>query len=115
MSASQHPTTSASPAQLRLLSPGAEPQTVALDAGRNSIGRAANNHVTVEAPTVSDLHCEVEITPTSAIVRDLGSTNGTFVNGEPVQEGVIQSGQTLRVGDVELLFERPDMEMPALS
>jgi pSer/pThr/pTyr-binding forkhead associated (FHA) protein len=43
-------------------------------------------------------------------VRDCGSTNGTFVDGTPVKESILLPGQTLRVGDVELLVA--DTEIP---
>jgi len=42
---------------------------------------------------------------TSALVKDIGSTNGTFINQFPIQEAVLQSGQTLQLGNVEMGYE----------
>ena len=42
-------------------------------------------------------------------VRDCSSTNGTFLEGEPVLEAVLAAGQILRLGDVELLVENADV------
>lgn len=80
---------------------------VGLDPGKNTVGRSAANTIQVDHPTVSDAHCEIELGSESAIVRDLGSTNGTFVRGEPVREAVLHSGEKLRVGEVEFTLELP--------
>lgn len=39
------------------------------------------------------------------VVRDLGSTNGTFINGQRVNEALVSSGQVLRLGNLELVFD----------
>ena len=78
---------------------------ITLRPGRNRLGRHADNDVEIRDESVSGHHCE--ITPDTGGLRvvDLGSTNGTFVEGEPIQEAVVQPGQRLQVGAVELLFE----------
>jgi len=78
---------------------------ITLRPGRNRLGRHADNDVAINDESVSGHHCE--ITPDTGGLRvvDLGSTNGTFVDGEPIQEAVVRPGQRLQVGTVELLFE----------
>lgn len=80
--------------------------------GVNRVGRHADNDVQIEDDSVSGYHCELTPEAFGIVVRDLGSTNGTFIEGEPVEEAVLQTGQTLQIGTVQLLFE-PPVRMPA--
>ena len=79
---------------------------VELTNDRSSLGRATTNDVVVLLdPTVSRLHAVIERYPTGFCVRDLGSANGTFVNGEPVRgETRLQTGDELRLGNSRLTF-----------
>ncbi len=64
------------------------------------IGRSLDNDICLADELVSAFHCIVERThPAKVIVRDLGSTNGTFINGVRVAECELVSGASLRVGD----------------
>ncbi len=76
-----------------------------LTPGLNSVGRTSDNDRCIPHPSVSTHHCQLWVTGQSVMVRDLGSTNGTFVDGVAVREADLHSGQTLRLGDVELLFD----------
>ena len=73
---------------------------------RSSLGRATTNDVVVLLDaTVSRLHAVIECYPTGFCVRDLGSANGTFVNGEPVRgETRLRTGDELRLGNSRLTF-----------
>jgi CheY-like chemotaxis protein len=75
-----------------------------------TIGRAEGNMFQIVAPSVSGRHCEVRLQDGELVVRDLLSTNGTFANGKKIIEGSLKPGQTLRLGEVELLFEAPEPE-----
>jgi len=85
-----------------------------------TIGRDAQNDVPVEGTWVSRQHVRIAWTGTEYIVEDLGSTNGTFVNGERVGgPRALRSGDFLQLGEqVELAFEvrvsAPLHEEPAL-
>jgi hypothetical protein len=79
-----------------------------LKPGLNRIGRSADNHFQVTEPSVSTNHCEVVLSDANVLVRDLGSTNGTFVDGEPVEEAILEPGHTLQLGNLELRLEAPD-------
>ncbi len=70
-----------------------------------TIGRGDSNTFQVVEPSISGRHCEVQLRGAELVVRDLLSTNGTFVAGKKVSEAVLKPGQTLRLGDVEFRFE----------
>src|SRR5665213_1299895 len=70
-----------------------------------TIGRADDNTFQIVEASVSGRHCEVRLRGEELFVRDLLSTNGTFVGGQKISEAEVKAGQTLRLGDVELRFE----------
>lgn len=70
-----------------------------------TIGRADSNDFQIVATSISGRHCEVRLLGEELVVRDLQSTNGTFVDGKKISEGIVKSGQTLRLGEVELQLE----------
>jgi tetratricopeptide (TPR) repeat protein len=75
--------------------------------GKLVVGRQAPATVLLEDDSVSRKHAEVEATPEGVVLRDLGSANGTLLNGEPVgpQEIVLQPGDIVTFGMVELVLE----------
>lgn len=75
---------------------------VPLVEGKLTVGRNPSNDIHLPHDSVSGFHCEIETTPTSSVVRDLGSANGTLINDEPVTEHVLHPGQCLTVGDLAL-------------
>jgi pSer/pThr/pTyr-binding forkhead associated (FHA) protein len=78
-----------------------------LPGGIRTIGRATGADFIVDAPLVSRVHCRLTALPDGSLeVRDLDSTNGTFINGERVQSGRLASGDRLGVGRVELVALR---------
>ena len=76
-----------------------------LKSGTTTIGRSPANDCVIEHPSVSGSHCQIILSSGDALIRDLGSTNGTCVNRVPVQEAALQSGQPIQLGAVEALFE----------
>jgi hypothetical protein len=90
-------------ARLIVKTPNVAPAEILLIAGCNRLGREGENDILLPHASVSRQHCEVWLTDDAVLVRDLGSRNGTFVEGARVEEAQIFNGQTLRVGDVELL------------
>jgi len=76
-----------------------------LHLGNNRVGRDDDCEFVIDHPTVSTLHCELHLTADGIYVHDCDSTNGTFVNEDPVMEAWLDPGQTLKLGDVELLVE----------
>jgi pSer/pThr/pTyr-binding forkhead associated (FHA) protein len=68
-----------------------------------TVGRATGAEFIVDAALVSRLHCQITATAESLHVKDLGSTNGTFVNGERVDTAELHNGDRLSVGRVDLV------------
>ena len=72
-----------------------------------TIGRATGADFIVEAALVSRVHCRLTALPGGQLeVRDLESTNGTFVNGKRVEVARLTPGDRLQVGRLELVALR---------
>ena len=67
------------------------------------LGRGSETDIRVEDPGCSRNHCEI-ILGQPALVRDLGSTNGTFVNGAKITEAPIEDGGSVSLGSTTLVF-----------
>jgi len=89
-----------------LVNPGT-PQAweIQLKSGQNRLGRGEQNDFKVNHPSVSGSHCEIVVSSAGVLLKDLGSTNGTYVNRAPVHEALLQAGQHVHLGGVEMLFE----------
>jgi pSer/pThr/pTyr-binding forkhead associated (FHA) protein len=100
-------------AKLVVLSPGMTGRTQELKAEKTTVGRVEDNTFQIAEPSVSSHHCEVLLRGGDVVVRDLNSTNGSYINGERVTERVIKPGQILRLGQVELRLETDAPPAPA--
>jgi hypothetical protein len=69
------------------------------------IGRLSSCDIPLGDPQVSRRHAEVRRDPEGFAVFDLGSTNGTVVNGAPVRERRLSDGDELRIGSATIRFE----------
>lgn len=72
-----------------------------------TVGRAGRADFVVDAGMVSRFHCRLTAGAAELEVTDLGSTNGTFVNGTRVERAALRDGDRLGVGRVEFLVSRP--------
>ena len=78
-----------------------------LPGGIRTVGRATGADFIVDAPLVSRVHCRLTALPDGGLeVRDLESTNGTFLNGERIQTARVSPGDKLGVGRMELVALR---------
>ena len=78
-----------------------------------NVGRADYNDLVIADPSVSTTHAKLQRRDDVWVLTDLGSTNGTYVEGEPVTgETALTPGTTLRFGDVAALFEPHDEPQP---
>jgi pSer/pThr/pTyr-binding forkhead associated (FHA) protein len=93
---------------LRSISEGETDKTFRiLPGGVRTIGRATGADFIVDAPLVSRVHCRLTASADGSLeVRDLDSTNGTFINGERIETGQLTSGDRLGVGRIELVALR---------
>ena len=76
---------------------------------RNTIGRAGAD-VTIDDAEASRLHAAVEILGEHAILRDLGSTNGTFVEMDRIEQQVLNNQNEFRIGSHVLMFIVTEVE-----
>jgi pSer/pThr/pTyr-binding forkhead associated (FHA) protein len=85
---------------------GGQSWRFSLDADRTTVGKAAENDISLaEDPTASHLHAVFEAFPAAWCVTDLGSSNGTWVNGERIWSSRrLRHGDEIRVGQTRLIF-----------
>jgi pSer/pThr/pTyr-binding forkhead associated (FHA) protein len=77
------------------------------------IGRAPECDISVASDEVSRRHVQVRPISDGLSVEDLGSSNGTYVNGQRLQQGFLKPGDELRLDTVRFLLVAPGMEIPA--
>jgi pSer/pThr/pTyr-binding forkhead associated (FHA) protein len=92
-------------AKLVILTQGMTGRAHELNVDRTTIGRVEDNTFQITDPSVSSHHCEAHLRGGEVLIRDLNSTNGTFINGAQITESVLKPGQTLRLGQIELKLE----------
>ncbi len=125
MEQQKQPEASASVVQSRIA--GGQPQLTLLEGDVSEtafelggeyihLGRVSGNDIVLPHAAVSGRHCMFMITGSDVILRDLNSSNGTFVNGEPVNETILQLGDIIQIGPVKMKFEsrvrRPKLRRP---
>jgi predicted component of type VI protein secretion system len=80
---------------------------------KTTVGRVDDNTFVIPDGSVSSHHCEILLRGASVVVRDLNSTNGTFINGAQVNgEAPLRGGQILRLGQVEMRLEDDASKQP---
>jgi hypothetical protein len=80
---------------------------VVLAPGRHAVGSAAGGKIVLDEPGVSRRHAEIEVLADGgAVVRDLGSKNGTYVDGRRVREVAVGDAATLAIGSVRARLDR---------
>jgi hypothetical protein len=81
-------------------------ELVPLSGQRITVGKASTNSVSLDHdPTVSRLHAVLENHGSAWSIRDVGSRNGTYINGEKIEaERVLRSGDEVRIGKSRLVF-----------
>jgi len=73
-----------------------------------SIGRNEDSDIFLVDPSVSRNHATIDVQTDGAVVKDLGSTNGTFVNGERIESHRVVSGDVLTFGNTQMRLEAHD-------
>ena len=89
-------------AKLVVLSDGLKGTSHELTVDRTTVGRVEDNTFQIPEASVSSHHCEILRKGDDVVVKDLDSTNGTFINGQKISETTLKPGQTLRLGQIEL-------------
>ncbi|MCP4786707.1 MAG: FHA domain-containing protein [Fuerstiella sp.] len=80
-----------------------------------TFGRARDVAVQLTNLLVSRHHCQIAIRNNQLVIRDLGSVNGTLLNGEAVDEAPLSSGDTLQVGLQSFLVRCSQTSLPELN
>lgn len=80
-----------------------------LDDGETTVGRHQDSRIFLDDVTVSRRHAAFERQGAVVTLRDSGSLNGTYVNGERVEEAVLAPGDELQIGRFKLLFAADDV------
>ncbi len=95
-------------ARLVLLSEGFTGRAYELKVPTTTVGRASDNAFEIPEASVSSHHAEILLRGADVVVRDLNSTNGTFIAGERITEAVLKPGQILRLGTIDMRLETGD-------
>ena len=82
--------------------------SISLTAGTISIGRAKNNDVRIQDSTISSHHAKIVTFYNASYIEDLGSTNGTFVNGKRVTKQTLKPGDIITLGALSLKVENEE-------
>ena len=70
-----------------------------------TLGRSPDNLIHLDDPSVSGRHAQLQVVDEDVQLTDLGSTNGTTVNGAPVTTATLRAGDRVRFGKVEACYE----------
>ena len=93
------------PARAKLvLTSGASKQVIPLESTMLTIGRGLSNDIILEDTRVSRHHAQLRYRSRRFWVADVGSTNGTFVNGEAIEERSLNDGDVISLGGLEVIF-----------
>jgi tetratricopeptide (TPR) repeat protein len=84
--------------EIHLATANGESRVVTIESPRFTIGRGSENSLCVQSTVVSRSHAELIRVGANYLLRDLGSTNGSFINGDRVTERMLNDGDTLRFG-----------------
>lgn len=82
--------------------------------GTLRVGRSLNNDIVINDPNISRNHAELEVVKDGILVRDLDSTNGTFINNRKIKEGVARVGDEIAFDKAVFKVERKFEEAPTL-
>jgi hypothetical protein len=93
--------------------PGVPAMHFDLPPGLHQVGRSPQAHFQINHPSVSSLHCQIAVEREGASITDLGSTNGTWIDGQRIQHNALLPGQRLRLGEVDVVFDPQAAPVPA--
>ena len=91
-------------AKLQIFLPGGREVTHDLPEEKTTVGRLSENTLQIEDASVSSRHAEILFETNSWLIRDLDSTNGTFLNGSKIENAVLNHGDELRFGSIVTLY-----------
>tara|TARA_B100000315_G_C14416745_1_gene513592 strand:- start:74 stop:811 length:738 start_codon:yes stop_codon:yes gene_type:complete len=96
---------SVSPIKLEMLTGSLKGMSYSINSTK-TIGRGSHNDIVLDEGTISDEHCEISIQDEHCIIKDLNSTNGTFVNGKKIEEIKLEPGAEIKMSSVRIKVVR---------
>lgn len=90
--------------QLQVYLPDDSKINLDLNEERITVGRLADNTLAIDDGSVSSNHAEIILEAGEFHLHDLGSTNGTFVNGEQVTDAILRHGDEVRFGQISAVY-----------
>jgi pSer/pThr/pTyr-binding forkhead associated (FHA) protein len=99
--------------KLTVTRPDLPPVVFDLEQEYTHVGRSAGNEIALPYPSISNRHCIFVLSGTDIVLRDLNSSNGTYVNGESIGEVILRPGDLIQVGTVQIKFD-PGIKRPKL-
>jgi hypothetical protein len=93
-------------ARLLLLEAGDTTRAIQLEPGTSVIGRLPECDIVLTDPGASRRHAQIRGEDGTFTLTDLGSTNGTLVNGEPITRWILEEGDRITIGETVLEFRR---------
>jgi len=90
---------------LTMLREKGSPKTINLINNPTIIGRRGDCDLRVPSMTVSRRHCQINNDNGTLRIRDLGSRNGTVINGRRIQQAELKAGDELKIGPVKFIFQ----------
>jgi hypothetical protein len=90
--------------RLRVVDARGASRVVEVTDGSITIGRGTQNRLVLDDPEVSAVHAVIEVTAQGMAVRDLGSANGTAVNGQRVAEAALATGDEIAIGTTRIVI-----------
>ncbi len=101
-------------AKLVLLSEGMTGRSHELVAEKTTVGRIEENTFQIADASVSSRHAEILLRGSDVVIKDLNSTNGSFIDGQQISgEAVLKLGQVLRLGQIQMRLESATGSAPA--
>ncbi|MDM0103330.1 FHA domain-containing protein [Variovorax sp. J22R24] len=101
--------------QLIITTATRERRQVALKPHDNTLGRGAYNDIVIESPQASRQHAVITVEAAFTTIRDLGSRNGTFVNGDRIESQALADGDIVRIGSHDMVFVAGDQEFSRIE
>ena len=98
------------PLRLFIKSPGRDERVYDMAAGEVTVGRDPSVEIPVEDRTLSRRHCRVYKGPDGWRVTDLGSRNGTFLNGQPILDDRLEEGDEIELGETKISSYFPEQD-----
>lgn len=86
-------------------------EKIALIHGTINIGRMPDNDIQIEDQAVSAHHAKIVTFFKPTYIKDLMSTNGSYVNGKQIQEHTLEHGDVITIGQHHIIFDKGDGEV----